>query len=69
MTDKQNVLAALATLPEDVGVEDAIDRLCFMAEVKQGLRELDAGQGTPHDGPRSTHFSNFCDSPAAKTQP
>ncbi len=29
-------------------LEDAIERLCFLAKVGAGLRDLDAGQGQPH---------------------
>jgi len=49
MTDKQRVLDAVESLPDDATVEDAIERLCFIAKVKRGISELDAGQGVPHD--------------------
>ena len=48
MTDKQRVLEAVRDLPDDASLEDAIERLCFLAKVGAGLRELDAGQGQPH---------------------
>ena len=47
MTDKQRALEAVQRLPENATVEDAIERLCFIAKVQKGLRELDAGQGIP----------------------
>jgi len=49
MTDKQRVLAAVRDLPDNASLEDAIERLCFLAKVGKGLRELDAGQAQPHD--------------------
>ena len=49
MTEKQRVMAAVKNLPDDATVEDAIERLCFFAKVKKGIRELDAGEGVPHD--------------------
>lgn len=49
MTDKQRVLEAVESLPDDSTVEDAIERLCFIAKVKTGIGELDNGQGVPHD--------------------
>jgi len=49
MTDKQRALEAVQGLPDDATVEDAIERLCFIAKVKKGIGELDAGQGVPHD--------------------
>lgn len=48
MTDKQRVLEAVRNLPDDASLEDAIERLCFLANVGGGLRELDAGHGHPH---------------------
>ena len=49
MTEKQRVLKAVEGLPDDATVEDAIERLCFIAKVKKGISELDAGQGVPHE--------------------
>jgi len=33
----------------DATVEDAIERLCFIAKVQKCIRELDAGQGVSHE--------------------
>ena len=49
MTDKQTALEAVEGLPENATVEDAIERLCFIAKVRKGISELDAGQGIAHD--------------------
>ncbi len=49
MTEKQRALDAVQRLPEDATVEDAIERLCFIAKVQKGIRELDAGQGVSHE--------------------
>jgi hypothetical protein len=38
----------MRNLPEDASVEDAIERLCFLAKVSVGVQELDAGAGQPH---------------------
>ncbi len=48
MTDKQRVLEAVRELPDNASLEDAIERLCFLAKVGTGVRELDAGKGQPH---------------------
>ena len=48
-TTKEKILEALQGLPADATVEDAIERLVFMAKVEEGLTELDAGQGVPHE--------------------
>lgn len=46
---KQRILDALADLPDDASVEDAIERLGFLAGVENGLAQLDAGEGIDHD--------------------
>ncbi len=52
MTEKQRTLEAAQRLPEDATVEDAIERLCFIAKVQRGLGELDAGQSIAHEEAR-----------------
>jgi len=49
MTEKQRALEAVQRLPEDATVEDAIERLCFIAKVQKGIRELEAGQSVSHE--------------------
>ena len=41
-TEKQQAIDALRALPEYATIEDAIERLCFIAKVKEGLRQSDA---------------------------
>ena len=48
-TTKERILEALRGLPADATVDDAIERLVFMARVEEGLQQLDAGQGVAHD--------------------
>jgi predicted transcriptional regulator len=47
-TIKQRAIDALRTLPEDATIDDAIERLCLMAKIEEGLRQADAGQLTDH---------------------
>ncbi|MBI2466214.1 MAG: hypothetical protein HYV62_00045 [Candidatus Rokubacteria bacterium] len=47
-TAKQRVLEAIEKLPADATVEDAIERLVFLAKIDRGLAELDAGKGIDH---------------------
>ena len=49
MTDKQTALEAVEGLPEDATVEDAIERLYFLAKIEKGIREADAGLTVSHD--------------------
>ncbi len=47
-TTKQKILEAIEHLPPDATLEDAIERLVFLAKVDRGLAELDAGKGVDH---------------------
>lgn len=47
-TAKQKVLEAIGQLPPDATLEDAIERLVFLAKIDRGLAELDAGKGIEH---------------------
>lgn len=48
-TEKQRALDAIKSLPDQATIEDAIERLCFIAKIEEGLRQSDAGQLVPHD--------------------
>jgi predicted transcriptional regulator len=48
-TSKERILEALRGLPPDATVDDAIERLVFLARVEEGLAQLDAGQSVPHE--------------------
>lgn len=55
-TVKQKILQAVEGLPETATLEDAIERLCFLAKVEEGLRQSDAGETVPHaDAVRQIH--------------
>jgi predicted transcriptional regulator len=48
VTTKDRILAALEDPPPDATFDDAIERLVFLARIEEGLEQLDAGQGIPH---------------------
>ena len=48
-TVRERILQALEDLPPDATFDDAIERLVFLAKIDEGLAELDAGNGIPHD--------------------
>jgi len=48
MTTKEKVLQAVNNLPDDASIEDAMDRLLFLAKIERGLQQVDAGQTIPH---------------------
>ena len=35
-------------LPDDASIEDAMNRLLFLAKVERGIRQADDGQTIPH---------------------
>jgi predicted transcriptional regulator len=45
---KEKVLDAVRNLPEDATVEDAMERLYFLAKVEEGLRQAEAGETVDH---------------------
>jgi hypothetical protein len=46
---RERMLEAIRELPEDASVDDAIERLVFLAKIEEGLAQLDADEGIPHD--------------------
>ena len=47
-TVKQKILQVVERLPDTATLEDAIERLCFLAKVEEGLRQSDTGETVPH---------------------
>ena len=43
------MIEAIRELPPDATVDDAIERLVFLAKIEEGLAQLDRGEGVPHD--------------------
>jgi predicted transcriptional regulator len=48
-TEKDRAIQALQALPEHATIEDAIERLCFIAKIEEGLRQSEAGQLASHE--------------------
>ena len=46
---KKKILKVVEQLPDDATIEDAIERLYFLAKIEKGIREADAGLTVPHD--------------------
>jgi predicted transcriptional regulator len=47
-TIKQRVLEAVEALPADATIEDAMERLYFLAKIQRGLEQADAGDTLTH---------------------
>jgi predicted transcriptional regulator len=41
---KQQILKVIEELPDDAGIEDALDRLYLLYKVERGLRQADRGE-------------------------
>ncbi len=48
-TVRDNVAKMIQSLPEDVSLEDIMAELYFRYHVDEGVKELDAGKGIPHE--------------------
>ena len=48
-TEKERAIEALKALPEHATIEDAIERLCFIAKIEEGLRQSDSAHLVSHD--------------------
>ncbi len=48
-TEKQRALEAIQGLPDSATIDDAIERLCFIAKIEEGLRQSRAGQVVSHE--------------------
>ena len=48
MTTKEKVMKAVESLPDNAPIEDAMERLLFLAKVEKGLQQADAGETIPH---------------------
>ncbi len=44
MTEKQQVLRTLETLPDEANIEDAIERLYLLLKVNRGIAQAEAGE-------------------------
>ena len=48
-TEKERALEAIRTLPDGATIDEAIERLCFIAKIEEGIRQSDAGQVVSHE--------------------
>lgn len=48
-TVKQRMMEAVESLPADATIEDAMERLYFLAKIQRGLEQADAGATLTHE--------------------
>jgi len=46
---KTEIVRAIQELPDDATVEDAMERLYFLAKIERGLEQSDTGETISHD--------------------
>ena len=58
---KQLLREAVEHLPDDASVEDAMERLYFLAKVARGIEAADHGDTVPHDEARREILGDAAD--------
>ena len=48
MTTKEKLVRAIEELPDDATIEDAMERLLFLAKLERGIEQADAGETISH---------------------
>lgn len=48
MTTKEKLVQAVESLSDDATIEDAMERLLFLAKIERGIQQADAGQTIAH---------------------
>jgi len=49
MSNKEKILTVIRSLPDEVSIDEAIDRLYLLSKVERGLEQADAGEVTDHE--------------------
>jgi predicted transcriptional regulator len=48
-TTRERVLEVIKRLPAETSVEEAMERLYFLAEIEEGLRQVERGEVISHE--------------------
>lgn len=46
---KEKVIELIKALPDDITVDDIVEKLYFKSQVDEGLAQLDRGEAIPHE--------------------
>lgn len=49
MTVKEQMVEAVGALPDDAQIEDAMEKLLFLAKIENGIEQADHGNTISHD--------------------
>ncbi len=58
MTAKALAIEVIQNMPDDATPEDIIEALDFRLAVDEGIRQVDAGEGIPHEEVKA-HFAKW----------
>ena len=56
---KQKIMETVEHLPDDATVEDAMERLYFLAKIERGLEQSEAGLGMSHEDVKKRFLSSW----------
>ena len=56
--ERRRLWQALRAMPEDASFEDVVEEVYLLYKIERGVRQLDAGEGIPHEETRS-RFSDL----------
>ena len=57
--EKEKALQAVRGLPENASIEDAMERLLFLATIEKGMLQADTGQTIPHERVRERQVNDL----------
>ena len=49
MTPKQKIIEVIERLPDEVSIDEAIERLYLLSKIERGLAQIEAGQVVSHE--------------------
>lgn len=64
MTIQEKVMQAVHDLPDDASIEEALERLFFMAKIEKGIQQADAGQTLSHEEVKE-RMAKYMDGPSS----
>jgi predicted transcriptional regulator len=49
VSNKEKILTVIQSLPDEVSIDEAIDRLYLLWKIERGVQQADAGEVTEHE--------------------
>ena len=58
MATKDNIIHAIQDMPEDVSIDQVIEKLYLLSKIEEGLRQADAGDVVDHEVVKKQFLGN-----------